>query len=127
MNKTKTGSEVSRRDFLKSAALAAAVVPAASFLMQACTKKGGGGADIPEGQKALSEKDPVATALGYSEDASKVDVTKFPRKGTAEGAKMSCMNCAQYTALNEGWGKCNIFAQGVVTAGGWCNSWVAKA
>lgn len=125
MNKTKTGSEVSRRTFLKSAALAVATVPAASFLMQACTKKDGGG-ELPAGQVALSESDPVAVALGYKADGSTVDGTKFPRKATPEGANMTCANCAQYTALNGGWGKCNIFAQGAVAAKGWCNSWVQK-
>jgi hypothetical protein len=112
-----------RRDFVRSALVAVAALPFVGTILSACTKKEG----PPEGQTPLSENDPTAQALGYKEDASKVDTTRFPKKAGADGANQKCSNCAQYTALNGGWGKCNIFPQGPVAADGWCNSWVPKA
>lgn len=76
----------------------------------------------------LEESDPTAQALGYMHDASKVDVTKFPKKGAADGASQKCSSCSQFVAGgNEaGWGKCNIFPGKLVAAEGWCNTWLAK-
>ena len=111
----------SRRNWLKGSILALVSLPFVGSILSACTKKG---EPLPEGQTALSESDPTAQALGYLADGSKVDTAKFPKK--AEGDQ-TCMNCAQYTAANSAWGKCNIFPQGMVAAQGWCNSWVPKS
>ena len=71
----------SRRSFIAlagvtSAAVLAGVRPALSFAQ--------GGAAAPH----LAESDPTAKALGYVEDASKVDKTKFP--AFKAGAHCSC-------------------------------------
>ncbi len=117
-------TNLQRRQWLKKALLMVAALPFAGGIISACTK---GGEALPEGQSEVSESDPTAQALGYKADASAVDVTKFPKKAEADGATQTCANCAQYTAANGTWGKCNIFPQGVVAAKGWCNSWVPKA
>lgn len=84
-------------------------------------------AGMPEGLPALEESDPTASSLGYSQDASKVDVAKYPKKGEANGAQQKCDSCALYqTANNPEWGKCTIFAGKLVKNGGWCNSWSPK-
>lgn len=76
------------------------------------------------------ESDPTAVALGYIEDASKVDTKKWPKRAGAEGAKQFCYNCQFYkdkcadpkaTAASP----CSILANKGVTAKGWCNSWVS--
>jgi len=42
-------------------------------------------------------------------------------------ADQNCTNCLFYTARMEDRGKCQLFAQGLVTAEGWCASWAAKS
>lgn len=113
-----------RRNFLKQFAMMIAAIPVTSLILSACTKSGED--TPPNGQKALSESDPVAQALGYKQDASQVDTTKFPKKAGPAGIPQHCQTCAQFTAVNSSWGKCNIFTQGLVKSTGWCNSWVAK-
>jgi len=39
----------------------------------------------------------------------------------------NCANCLFYTARMEDRGKCQLFAQGLVAAEGWCASWAAKS
>ena len=77
----------------------------------------------------VSENDPVAKALGYHQDAAKVDVAKFPKRAGAQGATQFCSNCQFYIALpsKPGWGKCTLIPTGAVAVKGWCNGWVAKA
>jgi hypothetical protein len=82
---------------------------------------------------ALPEDDTQAKALGYVEDASKVDKVKFPKKAAPDGDKQKCSTCMllQKGGLKadgkEGeYGKCSLFQKNVVAVNGWCNSWVAK-
>jgi hypothetical protein len=111
-----------RRRFLLNGAAVVMSVPLVSLLVTACTQQGSD--SLPAGQAALSESDATAQALGYKQNGSEVDVSKFPKKNSS--ADQKCQNCAQYTALNSGWGKCNIFPQGAVKSTGWCNTWTAK-
>jgi hypothetical protein len=75
-------------------------------------------------QPKLSPDDPQAQALGYVEDATAVDTSKWPRK--AEG--QNCANCALYQDQDGGdWGGCGIFPGKLVAANGWCNAWAPKA
>lgn len=48
----------------------------------------------PGSLPALGESHPVATALGYRHDATKVDTAKFPKRAGAEGEKQFCYNCS---------------------------------
>lgn len=87
----------------------------------------------PGSLPALDESNPVATALGYRHDATKVDTAKFPKRAGAEGEKQFCHNCSLLqergfsVAGQQGeFGKCSLFPQGLVHVNGWCNSWTAK-
>src|SRR5579872_1386759 len=71
------------------------------------------GKDLPH----LSDSDPTAKALGYTEDASKVDKSKFP--AFKSGAK--CANCNFFQATaGQQYGPCQIFPGKSVNANGWC-------
>ena len=62
----------------------------------------------------LGEDDPVATALGY---------THF-----SDNEEKTCANCGLYQGdPGKEWGECSIFPKRVVSAAGWCNSWIASS
>jgi hypothetical protein len=68
----------------------------------------------------LSESDPKAQAVGYTEDASKVDKAKFP--GYAAG--QTCGNCSLFQGkATDAYGGCTIFGDKQVAARGWCSSY----
>lgn len=71
----------------------------------------------------LDPKDPLAAALGYVHDATKVDKTKYPQ----HTATQSCANCALLTTkATDPTGKCSLFQGKKVTTAGWCVSWAKK-
>jgi hypothetical protein len=72
----------------------------------------------------LAESDPTAKALGYAEDASKVDKTKFP--AYKPGAMCSTCNFFQGKP-GDAYGPCQIFPGKSVSAKGWCASYSPKA
>ncbi|NKJ50185.1 High potential iron-sulfur protein [Burkholderia sp. SG-MS1] len=68
----------------------------------------------------LGETDPKAQAVGYVEDASKVDKAKFP--GFAAG--QTCANCSLFQgAATDAYGGCTLFGDKQVAARGWCSSY----
>ncbi|MFX1676715.1 high-potential iron-sulfur protein [Paraburkholderia sp. A2WS-5] len=72
----------------------------------------------------LSESDPTAQALGYKEDATKVDKAKFPRYQVGQ----TCASCQLYQGKPGGaTGPCLAYGGKLVYAKGWCNSYVKKA
>jgi len=106
----------SRRLFLRQIAISAPLIMAARAL----------GQDTPAPPQApvhLTEDDPVATALGYKEDATKVDATKYPQFK----AGSFCENCALYTGkAGDAEGPCTVFSNKLVKAQGWCATWAPK-
>lgn len=74
-------------------------------------------------QAKVPENDPTATALGYKEDAAKVDTAKF--KNYAKGH--DCTNCNFYKATSGAVGACAILGNRLVVGKGWCSAWVKKA
>jgi hypothetical protein len=72
----------------------------------------------------LAESDPTAKALGYVEDASKVDKTKFP--SYKAGAHCATCNFFQGKAT-DAYGPCQIFPGKAVAGKGWCASHSPKA
>ena len=107
----------SRRSFIAlagvtSAAVLAGVRPALSFAQ--------GGAAAPH----LAESDPTAKALGYVEDAGKVDKSKFP--AFKPGAHCATCNFFQGKP-SDAYGPCQIFPGKSVNAKGWCASHSPKA
>ena len=102
---------LSRRALIKTLALgttAAALAPHRSS-----------GAALPN----LDPKDPSAVALGYVEDAARVDVKKFPAyvKGS------NCANCLQLKGSEgDAYRPCSIFPGKLVSIKGWCSAWAAE-
>ena len=79
-------------------------------------------------QDAVAESEPLAQAMGYVEDASKVDIAKFPKRAGDAGASQFCNNCALYAGeADSASAPCSIFQNRLVTGKGWCNAWVAKS
>lgn len=71
----------------------------------------------------LEETDPVATALGYKTDTTKVDKQKYPQHTDEQ----KCSACALYTGkAGEAEGPCSAFGGKIVTAGGWCAAFAKK-
>ncbi len=105
-------SKIARRQFIQSAAGAAA----------ACFVHPGSEAQAHELPR-LTEDEPVAAALKYTADASTVD----PASRTQPAAEQNCANCAQLQG-EEGdeWRPCAIFIGKSVNVNGWCSVWVPK-
>lgn len=79
-------------------------------------------------QDPVTESEPLAQAMGYYTDATKVDTAKFPKRAGAEGAKQFCNNCALYAGdASSASAPCSLFQNRPVEGAGWCNAWVAKA
>jgi hypothetical protein len=70
----------------------------------------------------LNPTEPAAKALGYIEDASKVDAKANP----TYKAGQNCTNCLQWVDKNRKApaSKCNLFPGKMVKAGAWCKVWV---
>lgn len=108
--------KISRRYALRAAALGVVAVGAAAESAWAA-------AAAAKALPVLKPADPAAKALGYIEDATKVDAKANPmyKKG------QNCANCFQWdekTAMPQG--KCKIFPGKLVKAGGWCKVYVKK-
>jgi High potential iron-sulfur protein len=70
----------------------------------------------------LNPTEPAAKALGYVEDATKVDAKANP----TFKAGQNCSNCLQWADKNRKApaSKCNLFPGKMVKSGGWCKVWV---
>jgi hypothetical protein len=110
---TAMASRHARRRFLKLATAGMAVAPLC----------GVGLARLAHAQERVTEDDELAQQLGYKEDASEVDPNEWP--DYQEGH--TCANCQLYRG-EEGaeWGPCDIFGGRLVSAKGWCMSWLEK-
>ena len=105
-----------RRRFLKLAVAGAVAAPIASTLLPRLARA----EDLPH----LSESDPTAQALGYKEDATKVDKAKFAvyKPGSV------CENCKFWTGKQgDAYGPCGLFPGKATAAKGWCSGYSAKA
>ena len=79
-------------------------------------------------EEAVKESEPLAQAMGYVTDATKVDTAKFPKRAGEAGANQFCHTCALYSGdADSATGPCSIFQNRLVNANGWCNAWVAKS
>jgi hypothetical protein len=107
-------TKYSRRTIVKKGLIAGALLPAASLV---------GLESHAAGPPLLDPNDPTAKALGFINDASKVDTSANPTYKPAQ----KCATCAQYQGkASDASGACNIFAGKSVPAGGWCKVWVPK-
>ena len=72
----------------------------------------------------VQETEPQAIALGYKNDATKVDKAKYP----TFVAGQNCANCALYQGKpTDAAAGCPLFAGKQVSAKAWCSAWVKKA
>lgn len=105
-----------RREFLKVAAIGAAVIPAGSAVLRSAPAAAD---ELPR----LSLDDPAAVALGYVHDVADVDKSRFPR--FEEG--QLCSNCNLISGdAGADWRPCSIFPGKLVANDGWCSAWVPK-
>ncbi|HEV7607170.1 MAG TPA: high-potential iron-sulfur protein [Steroidobacteraceae bacterium] len=82
--------------------------------------KGSRAAELPH----VAPDDPTASALGYVEDAAKLE----PQKAQQHKPGQTCGNCRQFTRQpGSEYGPCLIFSGKSVNEKGWCAAYVAKA
>ena len=104
-----------RRDLLKKASFAVVSLAALSRAAHSHAQAKG----LPH----LAENDATAAALGYREDAKKVDKAKYAnyKPGT------DCDDCVQFEGKKgETWGPCKIFPGKAVNSHGWCSAFQPK-
>ncbi len=111
--------DAKRRGFFKNVVVTLMATVAGRFIVAAP-------AHAEEAQK-LSESDSTAKAMGYVEDASRVDTAKFTKRAGPDGATQFCKNCQLYSGGASGYGPCAIFGGKLVNAEGWCSSWIKKS
>ena len=71
----------------------------------------------------LDVNDPAARALGYVENADRVDAKKYPTyvKGS------NCENCLQLAGKpGDNYRPCGLFPGKLVSVSGWCSGWAAE-
>ena len=106
---TKHEPPTSRRRFIRIGVVALAAAPFA----------GGLTCGTAFAVDAVSESDPMASALGYKADATKA--------GNRKESTAVCGNCNLYSGkAGAADGPCSIFAGKLVNAKGWCTAWVKK-
>ncbi len=107
-------SKISRRALIKGGLVAGALVPAIGLI--------GNMADAAA-LTPLDPNDPMAKAVKYAPDGSKVNASANPTFKPTQ----KCANCAQYQGKpGDASAGCNIFAGHSVPAAGWCNVWAQK-
>jgi High potential iron-sulfur protein len=106
--------KISRRSIVKSGLIAGALLPTLSVLS---------GNAAAAGLPPLDPNDPTAKALGFVNDASKVDSKTYPMFKPGE----KCGTCAQFQGkAGDASAACTIFAGKSVPQGGWCQVWAQK-
>ena len=103
-------SRARRRRFIQISVAGLAVAPFATALLSGAA----------QAVDAVSESEPMATALGYKSDATKAS----NRKDNAA----ICSNCALFSGKpGASDGPCSVFGGKLVSAKGWCTAWAKKA
>jgi hypothetical protein len=106
------GAAVTRRALVKNLSMAAV----ATALLRPQQSQAAG-------PPHLDVKDPAALKLGYVENATQVDVKKYPSyiKGS------NCENCLLLQgASGAHYRPCDLFPGKLVSVSGWCSSWSAE-
>ena len=71
----------------------------------------------------LEETDPMATAIGYKKDTTKVVASKYP----THKADQKCNNCGLYQGKpGDANGACLAVGGKLVAVAGWCSVWAKK-
>ena len=104
----------SRRQFMKLTGSAAGLGLVAVALPRYARAE-----DLPH----LALTDPTAAALGYADDATKVDAAKYP----THKAGQLCANCKFFLGTDQtAWAGCQLFSGKAVATKGWCSGYNAK-
>ena len=75
--------------------------------------------DLPH----LTDANPGAASLGYTEDSSTVDAGKFPK----HKAEQHCANCKFFQAgADAQYAPCQLYPGNAVNANGWCAGYASK-
>ena len=107
---TKHTADTNRRRFIKLTVTGLAAAPLTNALFSGSA----------EAVDMVSESDPTAVALKYKMDATKAADRK--------DANALCSNCNFYTGKpGDAHGPCSVFGGKLVSAKGWCASWLKKA
>jgi hypothetical protein len=107
--------KISRRSIVKSGLIAGALLPTIGLISHSAAA-----ASLP----ALDPNDPTAKALGFVNDATKVDTKTHP----TFKAGQKCGTCAQFQGkAGDATAACTIFAGKSVPQGGWCQVWAQKS
>jgi len=107
-------STLSRRTLVKAGLLAGAGVP----LLGLPTQEVRAASLTP-----LEPSDPLAKAMGFTTDATKVNASANPTYKPTQ----KCGNCAQFQGkAGDATAPCTIFAGHTVPEGGWCKVWAQK-
>ncbi len=105
----------SRRQFLRLTGAAAGL-----GILVTSLPRYAGAEELPH----LPESDATAAALGYKEDAAKVDTAKY----ASHKAGQLCSNCKFFVGSDKTpWAGCQLFPGKAVAAKGWCSGYNAKA
>jgi High potential iron-sulfur protein len=84
---------------------------------------GGRPAGAAEALPHLTSSNALAKALGYTDDAAKVDRAKYPTYKPGD----ECAKCRFYQGVaGKPWGPCQVFKGYDVNERGWCVSFVVK-
>jgi High potential iron-sulfur protein len=71
--------------------------------------------------KRVEESEPKAASLGYKHDSNQVDKKRFPKHKAGE----RCSNCTAWLGTaKDAWAECDLMADRMVAAPGWCSSYV---
>jgi len=112
--------KLTRRQLLGATVLGLPAIPVVveTACAQAKPTAPAAGAALP----VLSPTEPAAKALGYIEDAKKVDAKANPNFKAGQ----HCGNCLQWADKNRKapLAKCNLFPGKLVKNPGWCKVWV---
>jgi hypothetical protein len=68
-----------------------------------------------------------ADALVTEVEAMRPTVEALQYVHVSQKPDQKCTGCQFYTAVSPERGRCQLFQQGLVEAGGWCASWTARA
>jgi len=78
-----------------------------------------------DGSERVDPTSPNAVALGYTRDHRDV-ASRWRKKAQDSEGLQRCDTCAQFTAEQNGEGRCRIFSGNTVSASGWCNAWTRR-
>jgi hypothetical protein len=71
----------------------------------------------------LTDANPAAASLGYTEDASTIDSSKFPKHKPGQ----RCASCKYFQPSGSGgqYGPCQLYPGSAVNMNGWCTGYLA--